>query len=98
MLEHKREAMTRDRKQRAKTKSKNKPKGEDNNTEEDDDDDDDDDDAPPPLTLASSYEAVPANFSQPDWDQKLRDAGHDGSQPTVWVLEGLLYYLAPVRR
>jgi hypothetical protein len=50
---------------------------------------------PPPLTLASSYTAVPANFAEPGWEQKLRDAGHDGRQPPVWVLEGLLYYLAP---
>jgi len=50
---------------------------------------------PPPLTLGSSYREVPANFAEPGWDQKLRAAGHDRGAPTVWVLEGLLYYLSP---
>ena len=50
---------------------------------------------PPPLTLAATHRSVAANFVQPDWASKLRDAGHDPLAPTVWVLEGLLYYLAP---
>lgn len=50
---------------------------------------------PPPLTLAERHVSVHANFARPGWIRALRDAGHDPSIPTVWILEGLLYYLSP---
>lgn len=49
----------------------------------------------PPLTLAERRVAVHANFARPGWLRALRDAGHDPSVPTIWILEGLLYYLSP---
>jgi len=49
---------------------------------------------PPPLTLTRAYHAVCANLARRDWTTRLRDAGHDPSTRTVWVLEGLLYYLS----
>jgi hypothetical protein len=49
----------------------------------------------PPLTLTREYHAVAANLARRrDWTTKLRSAGHDPSTRTVWVLEGLLYYLS----
>ena len=49
----------------------------------------------PPLTLAECRVAVHANVARPGWLRALRDAGHDPSVPTIWILEGLLYYLSP---
>ncbi len=34
-----------------------------------------------------------ADLCSRGWTQKLRAAGFDPSQPTVWVAEGLLMYL-----
>ena len=48
-----------------------------------------------PLSLARTHVAVHANLASKGWARKLADAGHDPNRPTVWVLEGLLYYLAP---
>jgi methyltransferase (TIGR00027 family) len=53
-----------------------------------------------PLTLSRSYRAVRSNLASPPekkggWLRELRAAGHDPEAPTMWVLEGLLYYLAP---
>lgn len=36
--------------------------------------------------------AVPANFTA-EWADALPAAGHDAARPTVWLAEGLLYYL-----
>ena len=38
--------------------------------------------------------AVPADLRE-DWPQKLADAGFGPGQPTAWLAEGLLIYLAP---
>jgi methyltransferase (TIGR00027 family) len=47
----------------------------------------------PPLTLAQRYAAVTADLCTDDWPSALRAAGHDADVPTVWLLEGLLYYM-----
>ncbi len=49
----------------------------------------------PRLTLCSAYAAVACDLSSPSWPAALRAAGHEPSVPTVWLLEGLLYYLPP---
>ena len=46
----------------------------------------------PPLTLAKRYAAVAADLCGP-WAASLRAAGHRADVPTVWLLEGLLYYM-----
>lgn len=40
----------------------------------------------------SNYVPVPADLTA-DWDDALRDAGFDPSEPTAWALEGLLPYV-----
>ena len=47
----------------------------------------------PPLTLAKRYAAVAADLCTPGWAALLRAAGHEPGIPTVWLLEGLLYYM-----
>ena len=47
----------------------------------------------PPLTLAKRYAAVAADLCTHDWAASLRAAGHEPAIPTVWLLEGLLYYM-----
>ena len=47
-----------------------------------------------PLSLGNTYASVAANVAKRGWFERLRDAGHDPARPTVWVLEGLLYYLS----
>lgn len=47
-----------------------------------------------PLSLARTHASVAANVAKRDWLARLSDAGHDFARPTVWVLEGLLYYLS----
>jgi methyltransferase (TIGR00027 family) len=49
----------------------------------------------PPLRLAASYAAVSADLCAADWREKLAAAGHAADVPTVWLLEGLLYYMPP---
>ena len=36
-----------------------------------------------------------ADIMKDDWMRKLREKGFDHTRPTVWMLEGLLYYLTP---
>jgi O-methyltransferase involved in polyketide biosynthesis len=36
---------------------------------------------------------VSADLCSPDWRAKLAAAGHAADVPTVWLLEGLLYYM-----
>lgn len=36
---------------------------------------------------------VAADLTGPDWEESLRKSGYDPARPSVWVLEGLLYYL-----
>jgi len=48
---------------------------------------------PPPLTLCKTYASCSVDLTEPGWPAKLAACGHDAAQPTVWILEGLLYYL-----
>ena len=54
---------------------------------------------PPPFAFplrASAWHGVAADLTSPGWTAALeRDAGFDRSVPTLWVAEGLLYYLDP---
>ena len=50
---------------------------------------------PPPLTLCKRYACCSVDLTLPGWPAELAASGHDASRPTVWVLEGLLYYLPP---
>ena len=52
-------------------------------------------DGPPALTLADRYAAVATDVTTPEWYAKLHALGGHSpwSVPTVWLLEGLLYYL-----
>jgi methyltransferase (TIGR00027 family) len=36
---------------------------------------------------------VPVDFTRDDLDRALADAGHDASQPTTWIWEGVIIYL-----
>lgn len=40
------------------------------------------------------HRTVPADLTTPDWTGDLRAAGYDPARPSVWLLEGLLYYVA----
>lgn len=44
---------------------------------------------------AESYTAVQADLSDADWTAKLKDSGWQQDLPTLWIAEGLLYYLQP---
>ena len=46
------------------------------------------------ATARCGRHVVAADVSQ-DWQGPLAAAGFDASVPTVWVIEGFLYYLAP---
>lgn len=49
---------------------------------------------PPALTLAHRYQSLAVDLRRPGWEVALqKEASHDPRIPTVWVLEGLLYYL-----
>lgn len=37
---------------------------------------------------------VPADLREPNWLQKLTDSGFSPGTNTVWILEGILYYLS----
>lgn len=37
---------------------------------------------------------VPADLCEPNWLQKLTDSGFSPGTNTVWILEGILYYLS----
>ena len=43
----------------------------------------------------SSWAGVPLDLQEAGWTEKLKAMGFKPSEPTVWVLEGLLYYLEP---
>ncbi|KAJ0406416.1 hypothetical protein P43SY_007024 [Pythium insidiosum] len=43
--------------------------------------------------LAKALHYVVADLSQEDWSIELERRGFDQQQPTLWVLEGLLYYM-----
>lgn len=39
------------------------------------------------------HRTVAADLTGRDWESRLRDAGYDPGLPSVWLLEGLLYYV-----
>lgn len=45
-----------------------------------------------PLRVGS-WAALAADLSQPGWRQQLEESGWQPGAPTVWVIEGVLYYL-----
>jgi len=47
------------------------------------------------LTLGAERREVASDIAEDDWVGALRAAGMSTELPTVWVLEGLLYYLSP---
>lgn len=47
----------------------------------------------PPVLLAGSRTTVAADLATPTWQSSLQLAGFDRDVKTVWLLEGLLYYL-----
>jgi hypothetical protein len=52
--------------------------------------------APPPRfpLRAGKWAAAAADLSQPGWLGKLEACGWDAAAPTVWVAEGLSYFLS----
>jgi methyltransferase (TIGR00027 family) len=46
-----------------------------------------------PSLHAKHVERVAADVSRKDWFGRLEQAGFDSNQHTVWILEGLIYYL-----
>lgn len=52
---------------------------------------------PVPVVLASSRTTVIADLSKPGWVLQLMLSGFDMEVPTVWLVEGLLYYLRSER-
>lgn len=45
------------------------------------------------LLKAATWAPVTADLSQADWPGKLKAAGFNTALPTVWVAEGLVYYM-----
>lgn len=52
---------------------------------------------PAPIPRAGGLLRVVANLRDPRWVGTLMDGGFDCAKPTIWVLEGLLYYLEEYR-
>lgn len=48
------------------------------------------------VLRTASWRCVAADLQRPGWTKRLLAAGFNPQVPTVWVLEGLLYYLEPV--
>ncbi|GFP98434.1 putative S-adenosyl-l-methionine-dependent methyltransferase rha1_ro00605 [Phtheirospermum japonicum] len=47
-----------------------------------------------PTTTAKSLTRVPADLAEDDWLEKLQISGFEPNKCTVWILEGILYYLS----
>lgn len=48
----------------------------------------------PPLRLfARDLRSISADLSFDDWGSQLLEAGFDNTLPTMWIIEGVLYYL-----
>jgi methyltransferase (TIGR00027 family) len=45
--------------------------------------------------VAARIDFVPVDFEQEGFDAALASAGHDATQPTVWLWEGVVMYLTP---
>jgi O-methyltransferase involved in polyketide biosynthesis len=48
-----------------------------------------------PRLTAATRTTVTTDLNRPGWDQQLLAAGFNPARPTVWVAEGLVYYLQP---
>jgi hypothetical protein len=48
-----------------------------------------------PRLSAATRTTLVADFNDPSWPGVLLSSGFDPARPTVWVAEGLLYYLEP---
>jgi methyltransferase (TIGR00027 family) len=48
----------------------------------------------PGIQPSCERHTVGVDFEQP-WAQALRDAGYEAQEPSVWLIEGLLFYLSP---
>lgn len=48
---------------------------------------------PAPRLLARDVRSVSADLSRDDWGTRLQQAGFDSAVCSVWVIEGVLYYL-----
>lgn len=51
--------------------------------------------SPSPLSIAKGIRSLSADLNNDDWGSKLEQIGFDASTPTVWIAEGMLYYLTP---
>ncbi|XP_073037451.1 uncharacterized protein [Primulina eburnea] len=47
-----------------------------------------------PILKAKSLSRVAADLTEDDWLQKLQISGFEPKKSTVWILEGILYYLS----
>lgn len=47
-----------------------------------------------PIVTAKSLTRVAADLTEDDWLEKLQTSGFEPSKSTVWILEGILYYLS----
>lgn len=47
-----------------------------------------------PIVTAKSLTRVAADLTEDDWLQKLQTSGFEPNKSTVWILEGILYYLS----
>ncbi|XP_057794066.1 uncharacterized protein LOC131010523 [Salvia miltiorrhiza] len=47
-----------------------------------------------PILTAKSLTRVAADLTEDDWLEKLQTSGYEPNKSTVWILEGILYYLS----
>ncbi|EYU45159.1 hypothetical protein ABFS82_03G058800 [Erythranthe guttata] len=47
-----------------------------------------------PIMTAKSLTRVAADLAEDDWLEKLQTSGFEPKKSTVWILEGILYYLS----
>ncbi|XP_073142227.1 uncharacterized protein [Henckelia pumila] len=47
-----------------------------------------------PIVKAKSLSRVAADLTEDDWLQKLQISGFEPTKSTIWILEGILYYLS----
>lgn len=48
----------------------------------------------PSIELAATWRQVTASITEPGWSDQLVKAGFDRAEPTIWVAEGILFYLS----
>lgn len=47
-----------------------------------------------PVVTAKSLNRLAADLTEDDWIEKLQTSGFEPKKNTVWILEGILYYLS----